>query len=558
MRRDPPPSAEMTLARDIFGKMQLHLEFTKERTGDAQRNPTNSSATSKSFVNARTSQVASRWLHRPAVHRLPNEILSLIFMFCIPSEPYPPSDSVAPVLLYRICRVWRDVARSTGRLWSSICFPYTDAEGVWPGELSVNEWLRLSGEYPLTIHFYFPCQPYRCDEIPHRILQEVISQCHRWKNIEITIAKDALRHFGEVEGRLPLLESLTLHCWDWPGDALSCFQHAPRLKSLQFCSFDRLQDIYDFNLPLHSLTEIILLNLGQVSVEELVDILKTCHYLKHLKWIQSYDDDIEFDFEPSEDPLQHASLQSLSLVVHAMDGETFGVMGFWSLPELREIHLEISDWDSRDPAKYHESWPMIDEFTDLLNGLISPLQVLSINCEDLPCFSGDDLLECLIACPSLVELHLHDLAASALTRRVLGALTLSTDGNEDCARSSGPYIPSLQVMKVDWIVGVFLDKAFARMVESRQVHPEHLHALPSTVSQLRAIDIRVLEREWEDDEDFDPGDDEDMDWDEEPARFDLSMIPKTIKVFRKYEAHGLRASVRAEDESGCSTYFDLR
>ncbi|KAF7968381.1 hypothetical protein HWV62_30877 [Athelia sp. TMB] len=126
-----------------------------------------------------------------------------------------------------------------------------------------------------------------------------------------------------------------------------------------------------------------------------------------------------------------------------------------------------------------------------------------------------------------------------MTRRILGALTLSEDDDDEL----GPYIPNLQILKVDWIVGMFPDKAFARMVESRQGHPEHvIHALSSTVSRLSSIDIRVLEREREDDEDFDPREAEDMDWNEAPVQFNLNMIPKTIKVFRKYEAYGLRVS----------------
>lgn len=385
--------------------------------------------------------------------------------------------------------------------------------------------------------------------------------------MEITVAYDDLHHFAEVEGRLSLLESLTFHCTDVPDDVLEssmdlirgfstagCFQHAPRLKYLQL--FGQLQDLRAFKFPLHSLTKVTLMDVS-LDAEELVDLLKKCCYLEHLDWIRlfKHNDDFE-DAELSEHSLHHASLRSLSMTVLVMDAEPFGAIGRWSLPNLREICLEIvPSHSSRRWAEGHESvyeWTMRDGFTKLLVGLISPLQLLSIKCEDDPCFCEGDLLECLIASPSLVELHLHDLAAFALTSRILGSLTFSDDESE-------PHIPSLQVLKVDWIPGVFPDKAFARMVESRQVHTKPLHTLPSTASQLRSIDIRVLEREWEDDEDddFDPGEDEDTDCEEAPIQFNLSMISKTVKVFRKYEAHGLRLSVREEDEFGGSKYVDL-
>ncbi|KAG2352740.1 hypothetical protein BDR07DRAFT_1223717, partial [Suillus spraguei] len=49
-----------------------------------------------------------------ALSRLPTEILSHIFMYCLPEDKYlSPASKLAPVLLTRICRRWRDVAVST-------------------------------------------------------------------------------------------------------------------------------------------------------------------------------------------------------------------------------------------------------------------------------------------------------------------------------------------------------------------------------------------------------------------------------------------------------------
>ncbi|KAJ7181018.1 hypothetical protein C8R46DRAFT_940992, partial [Mycena filopes] len=48
---------------------------------------------------------------------IPFEITAEIFTHCLPNFPAHPSGTVAPMLLTRICRQWRNIACSTSRLW---------------------------------------------------------------------------------------------------------------------------------------------------------------------------------------------------------------------------------------------------------------------------------------------------------------------------------------------------------------------------------------------------------------------------------------------------------
>ncbi|KAJ7762607.1 hypothetical protein B0H16DRAFT_1263925, partial [Mycena metata] len=48
---------------------------------------------------------------------LPVEITTEIFVRCLPRYSAYPSGNVAPMLLGRICRQWRNIACSTPRLW---------------------------------------------------------------------------------------------------------------------------------------------------------------------------------------------------------------------------------------------------------------------------------------------------------------------------------------------------------------------------------------------------------------------------------------------------------
>jgi hypothetical protein len=74
------------------------------------------------LVERKEKIIESMTLHKglgSALWRLPPEILSLIFHHCLPDDEYllPRLTHMAPVLLTRICRPWRDVAVNTPTLW---------------------------------------------------------------------------------------------------------------------------------------------------------------------------------------------------------------------------------------------------------------------------------------------------------------------------------------------------------------------------------------------------------------------------------------------------------
>ncbi|KAG1771503.1 hypothetical protein EDD22DRAFT_863416 [Suillus occidentalis] len=68
--------------------------------------------------------IQSMNLHRglvSALWRVPSEILSLIFVRCLPdTEHLLPSSKSAPMLLTRICRRWREVVVGMSSLWCRV------------------------------------------------------------------------------------------------------------------------------------------------------------------------------------------------------------------------------------------------------------------------------------------------------------------------------------------------------------------------------------------------------------------------------------------------------
>ena len=97
--------------------------------------------------------------------RLPDDILSEIFIQCLPQGVYATlSPHDAPILLTHVCNRWRNVAHSTPHLWSSLHIPvHPDSrfnalseEAMVARDEHVNRWLLRAGSLPLSLSFCSP------------------------------------------------------------------------------------------------------------------------------------------------------------------------------------------------------------------------------------------------------------------------------------------------------------------------------------------------------------------------------------------------------------------
>ncbi|KAG1856693.1 hypothetical protein DFJ58DRAFT_338661 [Suillus subalutaceus] len=143
----------------------------------------------------------------PHIHRLPVELLQQIFLFIVNSAPDYPSifscgyDTISvnvaspPLVLTRVCHLWRVVAHSTAGVWSRI-------QIALPGEVTsfrpflphlLQCWLARSGNLPLTLRIVNnpPCYQ-RCShnrnyswitETNSRLLDILLSESKRWETV---------------------------------------------------------------------------------------------------------------------------------------------------------------------------------------------------------------------------------------------------------------------------------------------------------------------------------------------------------------------------------------
>ena len=96
-------------------------------------------------------------IHDPFNFKFPPEIASLIFSLSMGDEDYEPDRSKlrklpTQFLLGSVSRRWRQVARSTPQLWSTISFTLVkEKTNTLPPLRFINDWLQLSGSLPLNL-----------------------------------------------------------------------------------------------------------------------------------------------------------------------------------------------------------------------------------------------------------------------------------------------------------------------------------------------------------------------------------------------------------------------
>ena len=164
--------------------------------------------------------------HDPFIQRLPLELASQVFTFCIPPQA-PDSDPhyvsllwnnsecrIKPfnIVLGAICRAWRQVAWSTPKLWSTLPIALNRSENKDYMDL-VLEWLGRSAQIPLDIFVVYNHvaaeKPMTLAEDLWKPLIDIANGCSsRWRTFNINAPGFVFAHItGDGRGTC-ILESL--------------------------------------------------------------------------------------------------------------------------------------------------------------------------------------------------------------------------------------------------------------------------------------------------------------------------------------------------------------
>lgn len=157
---------------------------------------------------------------RSPVTLLPPEILAYIFELCvvrgIESTPPVPVLAQGPFYLTQVCQLWKAIAESDPRLWTSIQFYFPDShrnreEDVQRVKPVFDLYLKLSGALPMSLTF-----------TDHRI-------CHSTTEDLISLLVDRLRTHARR--------------WKWISLQLSC-GYFPLLFTFTPCDLSSLEHLY--------------------------------------------------------------------------------------------------------------------------------------------------------------------------------------------------------------------------------------------------------------------------------------------------------------------------
>ncbi|KAJ7098548.1 hypothetical protein B0H15DRAFT_581278 [Mycena belliarum] len=274
---------------------------------------------------------------RPVAHpisSLPPELLSLVFLHCLPSCQQL-SLSTAPLLLTRICGGWRLIALRTPELWSTVFLELfaLPVDRFEPKLRMLEYWLARSAAHSLSLYFHVR-QPIP-DAVPL-----LTAHAPRWRDVDLFLHRKTLAGFSSPDQQLPLLRRLSLACLPaseddpHPEHWVTAFGDAPALVEV---SLRRLA-------PKHVVLPWAQLTTFSVQCNDPGDALRV---LLLAPGLETFSLDLTRSAEPTSalaelEPLVHDALRSLTLAVHPAAAPalpTHALLAPLTLPALRTLAL---------------------------------------------------------------------------------------------------------------------------------------------------------------------------------------------------------------------------
>ncbi|KAJ7245438.1 hypothetical protein C8J57DRAFT_759837 [Mycena rebaudengoi] len=209
---------------------------------------------------------------------LPDELVSEIFVHCIPVYPLRPVPlgPDCPTHLTAICHHWRAIALSTPSLWRAIHIdldvdcaladsvptpPHIDRIQMFARYLEfLRIWTLRSKNCPLSIyihHFDGDMDRNLLDPVP--FIHSILPHRARWEHMSLQVPFGTL---GQLEGPMPLLRELRLGLSTVPGEIspgvyanpTKVFHNAPRLEGIVLLPYSRPTAI---NIPWAQFTTLV-------------------------------------------------------------------------------------------------------------------------------------------------------------------------------------------------------------------------------------------------------------------------------------------------------------
>ena len=294
--------------------------------------------------------------HDPFNFKFPPEIASLIFSLSLEKDDYEPGQSAlcklpTPFLLGSVSRSWRQLARSTPQLWSTISFTLvkkkTNALSPLP---FIIDWLQLSGNLPLALWIFEDAESSLYWETRFPVVDALNQHSGRWHKVVFHLDIQYLRHFRGTDSPSNLydLEIINQGGWGWNtyDSPSTYFSMISKPSPVRLTIDSPLLSGIDI-----AWSNVTRLTLRQIQAKECVEafklapLLESCT-LSHLNLNRAFRDDDDDDdlWAPLLSPqpiFRHKCLRKLFLA-HTEARSLIGFINVVEFPSLEELSYRLT------------------------------------------------------------------------------------------------------------------------------------------------------------------------------------------------------------------------
>jgi len=285
--------------------------------------------------------------HDPFNFGFPPEITSHIFSLSMGKEDYEPHYHTlrklpTQFLLGSVSRWWRQLARSTPQLWSTISFSLVKKNtNVLPPLQFINDWLRLSGSLPLTLWIAEDA----AIDFPWETCREVVDSLNqhsrRWHKVSLHLDKHYFSLFCGTSSPSNLYDLEVRHTGRSDIDKTP----TPHFSMKSRPSPTHLT-IYNYRLSAIEVAwgNIKFLTLGTIASRECIEAIKLAPLLESCILSEMYDDSVPSGSSASysQNIFRHTHLQKLAFS-HTYESFTSFIDKI-ELPSLEDLQCELDNY----------------------------------------------------------------------------------------------------------------------------------------------------------------------------------------------------------------------
>ncbi|KAF8903950.1 hypothetical protein CPB84DRAFT_1706698 [Gymnopilus junonius] len=215
-------------------------------------------------------------LYSPFVRLLPPEIVSEIFIFCLPvfdsTEESPSSQGTStPLRIGAVCSAWRRIAWSTPSIWATLVFHLTSSLNIVNQTILLEEWLSRSGQLPLSIRLSSSEEVSWVGISSEGMMKVIAQHAPRWRQVDIRLPSACFRFLPPCDDaeNFPLLHSLTLKPPGGQGDRVHKVNipESPQLRYLSLSCLYLRSVVFHFEVLTH-------IDLESFYIDEILEVLR--------------------------------------------------------------------------------------------------------------------------------------------------------------------------------------------------------------------------------------------------------------------------------------------